>query len=44
MFNKDSKFDFDLSKGIENEKSIASFLGISKSKFECIGKNLVTSA
>jgi len=35
MFNNDSKFDFDLSKGIENEKSIASFLGMSKSKFEC---------
>lgn len=35
MFNNDSKFDFDLAKGIENEKSVASFLGMSKDKFEC---------
>jgi hypothetical protein len=35
MFNNDSKFDFDLAKGIENEKSVAAFLGMSKDKFEC---------
>lgn len=35
MFNNNKDFDFDLSKGKLNEKSIATILGLSKDKFEC---------
>lgn len=35
MFNNNSKFDFDLAQGIQDEKTIASLLGLSKDKFEC---------
>ena len=35
MFNNNKDFDFDLSKGKLNEKSIATILGLSEDKFEC---------